>query len=412
MDPLQLTAYFGFFLKLTLATLTFSMYVLLRKNESRISQIPLLLGISSSLFVLADIPVIFMPHFELVTPLLIAHSLLLIVTSYLRYMASFRFPKSAALAITGNVPHSLWYWERIGGIFMLIFAFCVVILNTVHGVITPEHAESVLRWIDLITSGTASVLFTSSFILSLPLIITNKLVRVMFIGFLILNLVLYLFFLCAFFIQPSWLTFEVGWITSNVCNLVSFFILMIYLSAVQAKSGIDSVEQNAGNETLGSVRKVQMTVDRGGISIKVWCTNAHGELVCVQMEKEKWMKPMIYWLAFVMAHQKKIELSHSDMSVIKFRMLDFLNKNASSSLRMQELFSGGRSLYTLKIEESELNILDENKFWESDHMLSTLMEFRMNWMKSVEFGDLEINLPRQKWTEKNWKGFFSNISNI
>lgn len=410
IDALQLTAWYGLFLKIVLTALTFSLYFLLKEKNERLSKIPLYLGISSFLFVLADLPVIFMPQVEYVTPLLITHSLILLASSYLKFIASFQFPISLGLRITGNTPESVMKWKRWGGIVIVVFAIIVVLMNTLHGFMTPESSELVLRIIDLITSGVGAILFTGSFVWSWSSLVNQKGVRYFFSGLLLLNLCVYLFYLTSYFTQPQWMTFEVGWISSNIFNIMSFVLLMVFLAGHVGLVFENPEEQHIKTGEV-VIQRILIQIDRSQVTLQITWVDQYQQERKESITKDKWMKPMMYVFAFAFARKVGIELSHNDMSAIKFRMLEYWNKNASIPFKMSDMYTGGRSSYGFKAEVVEIEIVGETEIWKVDGILSVLMEFKTLWTKELLRSDKLTSKSPGQWTHSEWQGFFNSYLN-
>jgi len=410
IDALPLTALYGLYLKIVLTTLTFSLYFLLREKNERLSKVPLYLGISSFLFVLADLPVIFMPQVEFVTPLLITHSLILLASSYLKFLASFQFPIALGLKLTGNTTESMNRWKKWGGIVIVLFASIVVLKNTLHGFMTPESSEIVLRIIDLITSGVGAVLFTGSFVLSWSSILNQKAIRYFFSGLLLFNLFVYLFYLTSYFTQPQWMTFEVGWITSNIFNIMSFVLLMVFLAG-----HVGLVFENSEDQPVKSsevvIQRIEVQIDLNQVTLKMTWIDQFQQVHNESVTKDKWMKPMMYVFAFAFARKAGVELGHNDMSAIKFRMLEYWNKNASHPFKMADMYTGGRSSYGFKAEVVEIEILDDKWLKDQDGLWSTAMEFKSNWIKSGLLAEASIDKGPAQWTNKDWTQFFLQVLN-
>jgi hypothetical protein len=72
----------------------------------------------------------------------------------------------------------------------------------------------------------------------------------------------------------------------------------------------------------------------------------------------KILQPFANWVLFSLARKKEIKLSHVDLSTVKFRMVEFWNKESNTKLTQEQLFNNDRGMVDLKIALADVIILN------------------------------------------------------
>ncbi len=72
----------------------------------------------------------------------------------------------------------------------------------------------------------------------------------------------------------------------------------------------------------------------------------------------KILQPFANWVLFSLARKKEIKLSHVDLSTVKFRMVEFWNKESNTKLTQEQLFNNDRGMVDLKIALTDVIILN------------------------------------------------------
>jgi hypothetical protein len=75
-----------------------------------------------------------------------------------------------------------------------------------------------------------------------------------------------------------------------------------------------------------------------------------------RIEFKKVLKPFCHWLVFAFAHRSGIGLEHSDMAIIKFRMLSLWNKEAHYKLGAEDLFDINDIAVNLKFPVGQVQL--------------------------------------------------------
>ncbi len=407
MDLMQLTAIYGMVLKAAMSWVMLGFYWELKKQDSRQKWVPLLLSISGILYLIADLPILIMPMLQESNAVLISHSFLLLVTTYLKWMAALHFSTRVKYLSVLTHPDKTKFWYLVGGLYLGVAAIIILLLNFGHQWLDAYFTEAILRGLDLATSGVVAVIFGWLFFQSIGQLQFSKFTQWTIQGWIVINVFSYVFFLASFFTQPAWLTFEISWIVSNTCNTVSAVLLAFYYGKLVG--GVEEVgfQTTKVNATIQSIDKVSLFKRDQQWILMLTVTMSHGAQIELEVAKDRHLKPLMYWMVFILAKKKSVALSHRDMSILKFKMLEYWNKNSTHLIEsMGLLFTGGRGMYELKpnvafSEQDFVTSLEEN-----DGVLQTILEFKSNWMSA---GLESANTPARpfaKWDSTSWKDFF------
>ena len=74
----------------------------------------------------------------------------------------------------------------------------------------------------------------------------------------------------------------------------------------------------------------------------------------VETVSAKLLQPFANWMLFCVAKKHDVQLNHSDLSTIKFRMVEFWNKEAAIKLSQDLLFNNNKGLFDLNIDSSQV----------------------------------------------------------
>ena len=90
----------------------------------------------------------------------------------------------------------------------------------------------------------------------------------------------------------------------------------------------------------------------------------------------KLLKPFANWVVFVLARKVNSKLTHSDMAITKFRMVEFWNKYADTKLSQESVFHNDTGRFELKISDKNVSLVDP-EFLHSRYLIrTTLTEFK------------------------------------
>jgi hypothetical protein len=128
-------------------------------------------------------------------------------------------------------------------------------------------------------------------------------------------------------------------------------------------------------------------------------------------ENSKLLQPLLYWLLFSVAKKQNVMLTHQDVALAKYRMVDYWNKESNFKLNQELLFFNESGYFEFKINEENI-IISEKGFFKSK--LSVKEIFKKYFICFVQ-QDIKVKeqLNNKKNADKylldNFEAFYNNI---
>jgi hypothetical protein len=138
------------------------------------------------------------------------------------------------------------------------------------------------------------------------------------------------------------------------------------------------------------------------VGIKVLKTDGSSKWYWV--EKNKLNKTLGHWLAFALAAKWQENLTHGDMNVIKFRMLETWNKSSDQILQQKHLFEGQRGAYAFLLTPAQVEVEVSKELLTNPLMKEALLDFDHIWIsleifKKEGLGKSKVRLEEEKWMD-------------
>ncbi|WP_344817346.1 hypothetical protein [Flavobacterium cheonanense] len=129
-------------------------------------------------------------------------------------------------------------------------------------------------------------------------------------------------------------------------------------------------------------------------------------------ENSKLLQPLLYWMLFSYAKKQNVMLTHQDMAIAKFRMVDYWNKESDFKLTQELLFFNESGHFELKINGQNITINDMI-FLKSKLSVKELFKKYF-----ICFVPSDVKTAQQLYNKKNadkyllehFEGFYFNIS--
>ena len=96
----------------------------------------------------------------------------------------------------------------------------------------------------------------------------------------------------------------------------------------------------------------------------------------------KMLQPYLNWLMFAIAGKLKIPLSHADMALIKFRMVEYWNKDATIQINQMDLFSADLGNISLELDDSNIELDGLEKLLSKYAFSEVLLKFEESFIAS------------------------------
>ncbi len=247
----------------------------------------------------------------------------------------------------------------IAGIFFAFVATIVVI--TGFGVFLEENQIFyVFVSMDALASTLVNILWAYYFYTSLKSIVKVRSIQV-FIGIVLLaHIVFYtLFFLKM--LDFLWLPESVWYrIISLVLYITQVVFIIGHLLAIHVQQSFRQESNLAITDVelseLKSIQALQVIVSNQKVALVLTIELADGSFRKEEMLLPKGLKPFSYWFQFALATKLGVQLTHAEMSVIKYRMVEFWNKSMALKINQDLLFTDTRIQYALALPAKSVDI--------------------------------------------------------
>ncbi len=330
------------------------------------------------------------------------HILALMTINFMRVLSVQFMPYEAPDRFVLSLKEPKVYMA-IAGVFILLVATIVII--TGFGVfIDPDKVFYVFVSMDAASSTVVSILWAYYFYRSFKSIVKVKSLQTLLFGFLLVyNLFYTVFFLKILELIPLP---DTPWY--RICSLVAYVVnvvfMLVYLLGIvfqQKQKGNQTPDFAISDEELKEIKAIshlRLSLTNKAFVLKLSFSFADGSQTQEEMVLQRHLKPFAYWLQFALAGQKGIWLTHADISVIKYRMVEFWNKNMTTKICQELLFSDSRIQYALLLDPKNIVIDFDPQL--KDHTLyeATFKEFYSDFLPW-----LKENHPKgsQKWTPES-----------
>lgn len=268
----------------------------------------------------------------------------------------------------------------IAGIFILLVSFIIVV--TGFGIfVDSEQFYYVFISMDAITSTLVSLIWSYYFYRSFFGVVFLKGIQQYLLAFLVAqNLFYIIFFLKSMLIidleESEWYR-----MIALVLNVVHAFFFLIYLvalafSQLSAKNySFDVAVSDYELAQIKSIEEILLVLKQKRYILKLTFSFADGTYKTEELVLQRHLKPFAYWLQFALAGQNGIWLTHSEISVVKYRMVEFWNKSMTTKISQDLLFKDSRIQYAFILGPDKINILMDSQVSDLIVFESTFKEF-------------------------------------
>jgi hypothetical protein len=318
----------------------------------------------------------------------------LLSIQYMPYDAPDRFVK----AMKGTKSNTV-----IVSSFILLASFIIVV--TGFGIfVDPEKMYYVFICMDAVTTTIVLLFWSYYFYRSFLGVVLLKGVQHYLLAFLVAQMLFYV----VFFLKSTLILDleESEWyrILSLVLYVVQAFFTLIYLAALalsqqgSTKHTSDVAVTDIELAQVKSIEKILMELKSNRYVLSLTFSFADGTYKSEELILQRPLKPFAYWLQFALAGQNEIWLTHSEISVIKYRMVEFWNKSMTTKINQELLFKVSRIEYALQLEPKNITIDFDLQLKDYSLYESTFKEFYSDflpWLKENHSNGT------QKWTPQS-----------
>ena len=184
----------------------------------------------------------------------------------------------------------------------------------------------------------------------------------------------------------------------QVVFMLAYLMGFVFQQKQKRTSNTDLAISDHELKELRFITHLSLHLSNKQFLLKLSFLFADGSQTKEELVLQRHLKPFAYWLQFAMAGQKEIWLTHAEISVIKYRMIEFWNKSMTTKISQELLFSDSRIQYALLLEPKNIDIHFDPLLKDRSLYEATFKEFYSDFLPW-----LKQNHPKagHKWTPEN-----------
>ena len=254
---------------------------------------------------------------------------------------------------------------------------------------------------------------------SLKKVISNSLINNVFLTVFILlpltQLILPLtkvFPLQLSFLYPYTLTVFLISLACFISIINTYFLL--YFSIVKNSKTISLFENNSiVEQEVIAVNKIIFDFDETtrDYMISLIVIDNYGKEFKIVHSSSKILRPFAHWLLFALAKKQNVFLFENDISVTKFRMVEYLNKKSDLKIQQDQVFTNNGGVFSLKLDAESIEFQHKELFQKSYVMQEIFRIHAICFISKdiVEKENLKNSKSLEKYLNKNIDDLYSNI---
>ncbi|MCZ8091085.1 hypothetical protein [Flavobacterium sp.] len=203
---------------------------------------------------------------------------------------------------------------------------------------------------------------------------------------------------------------------SQFVFLIATYYSVLYFSLTNKSSLENNIikDKNTNSQEISEVLKVEIgyNQDKKLFYLTLTFIDEFQKEYTETNENSKLLQPLLYWMLFSYAKKQNVMLTHQDMAIAKFRMVDYWNKESDFKLTQELLFFNESGHFELKINGQNITINDMI-FLKSKLSVKELFKKYF-----ICFVPSDVKTAQQLYNKKNadkyllehFEGFYFNIS--
>ena len=269
---------------------------------------------------------------------------------------------------------------------MIFFTVITVLFTMIDRSFTDDFSKKVIIAIDAIISIVSTILFTIVLLKSITIYWRETNLKVLLISMLGL-LALTQVALPAIAIFPDQLRFAYYFCLGLMLFSLTAFIVFnaiyfnLYLNELRQAERI--VPNTA--KKIYNIRRLKVGHSDSlhyYVEITFAAKGDEQDIKTEYVSANKMLQPYLNWLMFAIAGKLKIPLSHADMALIKFRMVEYWNKDATIQINQMDLFSADLGNISLELDDSNIELDGLEKLLSKYAFSEVLLKFEESFIAS------------------------------
>jgi hypothetical protein len=165
-----------------------------------------------------------------------------------------------------------------------------------------------------------------------------------------------------FHLYPIFLALFLVFYFGFVISFFLYFLSLEYLiSAIQVQEDNVNSQNKKSKIHVVSVRSIEIGFQNKLNSyLKIQLELSNLEIETVTINNNKLLHPFLYWILFSISKRNNISLFNNDISVAKFRMIEYFNRYSTYKITQELLFSNDNGEYSLLVNSDNITINDKD----------------------------------------------------
>jgi hypothetical protein len=165
-----------------------------------------------------------------------------------------------------------------------------------------------------------------------------------------------------FHLYPIFLALFLVFYFGFVISFFLYFLSLEYLiSAIQVQEDNVNFQNEKSEIHVISVKSIEIGFQNKLNSyLKVQLELSNLEIETVTINNNKILHPFLYWILFSISKRNNISLFNNDISVAKFRMIEYFNRYSTYKITQELLFSNDNGEYSLLVNSDNITINDKD----------------------------------------------------
>jgi hypothetical protein len=192
---------------------------------------------------------------------------------------------------------------------------------------------------------------------------------------------------------------------------------LLYFSIIKNSKSIKHFESNALLEQeVVAVKKLIFSFNEVTRNYELTMTildNFKKEQTFMQ-SYSRLLKPYLHWVLFALSRKKNAFLYENDISVTKFRMIEFWNKDTELKISQDHIFSNNTGTFTLKIDPFQIEISNSEVFKKSYTFQEIFRKHAICFISKevIEKEGLKNSKMFEKYMSKNFDALYADFFKI
>jgi hypothetical protein len=188
----------------------------------------------------------------------------------------------------------------------------------------------------------------------------------------------------------------------------------LYFSIVKNSKTISLFENNSiVEQEIIAVNKIVFDFDETtrDYIISLIVLDNYGKEFTIEHSSSKILRPFAHWLLFALAKKQNVFLFENDISVTKFRMVEYLNKKSDLKIQQDQVFTNNGGVFSLKLDSDSI-IFQHKDLFQKSYVMQEI--FRIHAIcfipkEIIEKENLKNSKSLEKYLNKNIDDLYSKI---